>query len=409
MLALAGAALMALPLGANAAWLVEPSARLEVGYDDNVRLRSVDEEDAIVTDVNVQAALRNVTEISSVSALAGIGVTHYSGVDSFEDDTRERLYLVVASRLLRERGSFGLDGSLRREDLLRTIDVLGPGLDSGLSTDAEAGSGSDAALGDDLLTDGDADLGTVETLVRRTVARIQPHAGFEINPRTTVMVSYAFEDASFDGTADGDGIQDSRSHTGTLELQRQLSPRDLGSLQVQRSRFEPEVSREVDTWEARLGWERQITERVRSRLSVGASRIEADAGTDTGLLLLARVDRSLERGGLYAIVERTLRPSAFGEVLEFDQIVVGSYQRLSDRLSWSLRARASRNDASAAGGFDRSQKYADFSPSLRWLLTPAWSVAVNYTYTWVDRDRDSTSASRNAIGISLSYAPPRRL
>jgi hypothetical protein len=400
---------LTLSITVQAAWVIEPSARLETAYDDNVRLRSVDEEDGIVTDLNVQARLRNVTEVSSISALAGIGVTHYSGVDSFDDETRDRMFLQLASQRLTERGSFGLDGSLRREDLLRTIDLIDPSFGSDASVESDDGSASEAQLGDDLITEGDADLGTVETLIRRSTIRVSPNASFDIDPRTAIRLSYRYEDTSFDDTDETDSIQDSESHAGILALRRELSPRDTGSLEVQRTRFEPDTRPNVDTWEGRLGWERQVTERVRSRLSAGASRIETDAGNETGFLFRARIDSITERGSLYALVERSLRPSAFGEIIEFDQLVFGAYQAISDRLSWSLRARASRNDSSADETFDRSQKYADVSPSLQWQLTNAWSIGAAYTYTWVDRERDVTSTKRNAVSVSLTYSPPRRL
>lgn len=405
----AAGALLLLTVSAQGAWVVEPSARLETGYDDNVRLRSVDEEDAIVTDVNAQARLRNATEISNISALAGVGVTHYSGVDSFDDDTRDRLFLELTSERQTERGAFGLDASMRREDLLRTIELIDSAFGGEQSTDAGGGGATDAELSDELITDGDADLGTVETLVRRSIIDVEPNASFDLNPRTAIEFGYRYEDISFDDTDDADGIQDSKSHAAILGLRRDLTPRDVGTLQVERTRFEPDVSQEVDTWEARLGWERQVTERIRSRLSAGASRIDTDTGEETGLLFLARIDRSTERGNLFALVQRALRPTAFGEIIEFDQLVVGGYQRISDRLSWSLRARASRNDSSAQGAFDRSQNYANVSPSIRWQLTPAWSIGTAYTYTWVDRERDTTTTTRNAVSISLTYSPPRRL
>jgi hypothetical protein len=407
---LVAATLLSIPITAQAAWVIEPSARLETAYDDNVRLRPVNEEDGIVTTVNAQARLRNVTEVSSISALAGIGVTHYSGVDSFDDDTRDRMFLQLASRRLTERGSFGLDGSLRREDLLRTIDLIDSSFGSDLSQESADGATSGTeGLSDELVTDGDADLGTVQTLVRRSTIRVVPNASYDIDPRTSIRLSYRYVDTSFDDTDDADSIQDSQSHAGILDLRRELSPRDSGSLQIQRTRFKPDLRADVDTWEARFGWERQVTERVRSRLSAGASRIESDGGNETGFLFSARIDRSTERGNLYALVERTLRPSAFGEIIEFDQLIFGTDQAISDRLSWSLRARASRNDSSAEGVFDRSQNYADVSPSLRWQLTDAWSIGTGYTYTWVDRDRDTTSTTRNAVSVSLTYSPPRRL
>ena len=52
---LAAAALL-VPFSAQGAWVVEPSAEIASGYDDNVRLAPGDlKEDGIITDVTAQA------------------------------------------------------------------------------------------------------------------------------------------------------------------------------------------------------------------------------------------------------------------------------------------------------------------------------------------------------------------
>ncbi|MEA3276088.1 MAG: hypothetical protein U9Q81_12515, partial [Pseudomonadota bacterium] len=101
--------LAALGSGAASAegWRFEPSANLETGYDDNVRLTSTDAEEAF--SVNLNAALRTIrsSEVTDVRFAIGLAANRYAGISDL-DNTSGFAGLELGYRLERQQFRLGL-------------------------------------------------------------------------------------------------------------------------------------------------------------------------------------------------------------------------------------------------------------------------------------------------------------
>lgn len=394
--ATAGIVMLSLATPALAAWVVTPAAELGVRHEDNVRLSATNEESAIVSSATLQAELANITEISEVSALVGGSFDYYSNTDANLDDRDTQFAKLMAIRSA-ERLSFGIDGSFQREILLRSARMI---------SDLPGGEGELPI--DDTDLEGDVDQGSVNEQVRRTRIAVRPNVTYQFAENTSATLSYRYLSLDYKDLGQETGLQDSETHSVGVMLAQRFSERDSGHLTLNASRLEPDVGLETDFYEAIVGWNRRLTERSRFNIAVGGRRAESDFAERSGVLLRARYAQATERGELYAQAERSLYPSAYGEILETDRVTLGYGQRLSDRLSWSLSAEGFTTESSVSDDvFSRNRDYVQVVPELRWLLTPNWSVAGRYEYTWVDRESDPDTADNHTVGFSLIYSPQR--
>ena len=227
---------------AHGAWVVEPAARVGTSYDDNVRLTPENEDDAMVTNANLQARVRRLTETSEIAALAQVEVSKYSKVDTISDDLRETGFVELSASRLFQRSSLNFRSSFRRQDLLRNTAIIDDGLSSTDQTAADSGEAPETDLADDLLTASDPDSGSVERQVRRKTIRAQPSFNYQLNERSSVTLGYSFQDQSYDDSESGtlNSQDDFQSHAGTVRFQRQMTLADAAWLEVGYARFEPD-------------------------------------------------------------------------------------------------------------------------------------------------------------------------
>jgi len=397
---------------AEAAWVIEPAANVETRYDDNVRGSASNEESGTINTLGGQARLRNVSDASEVSIMAGGSLSKYSGVDSFENDDRESLFFEGRAQRRLERSQFQLRASLRRQDLLRYFAVLEPVDAAGELGEQELEDMpiiEEPGVEDDLITGVDVDLGSVEELVQRDSIRIEPSYSYQLSARNNITLRYGFSDVSYDDPAQSNSLEDHRSHRASVELARLISPLSSIAVQVEASRFEPEFNLDSDSVSIVATWRQRLSERTTLSLGAGGRTTDNDVYEDSGALFNARIDRSTDTGSLYVTAERNLSPSGYGDQVESDRITFGFRDKLSDRVSWRLNTRAFRTETISQFQQDNSRDYLQVEPSVQWAFAKEWQVRLSYRYTWVDRETDVDTVTSNSVGISLEYVPPRRL
>ena len=108
-------------------------------------------------------------------------------------------------------------------------------------------------------------------------------------------------------------------------------------------------------------------------------------------------------------VERSVLPTAYGDVVEADRINLGYTGAVSETLTFRLNLNAYDIKSDSSGRSSSNRKYATVTPSLSLALSETWNVALGYTYRWTDRENDPSSASSNSASLSLIYRPPSRM
>lgn len=403
-LTLSGASALLVLAGGHAhgAWVIEPSAQLQTSYEDNVRLEQ-DEDDAIVTSATAQARVRNVTETSQVSGVAGLTYLNYSGADELDDE--EAGFLEFDAGRNTERVGYGVRASLRSDVILRRVDRIPEGFDL---SDRDMGDGA-GAIEEELPELGlDVDEGVVREQIERRSMLVSPYLAYSLTERSQTRVGYTFYGLRYDDDARDAGLQESDSHSVFAQLSREVTPLDTMDVRIRASHFEPEASLESDNYELTVGWQRQISPRLTLGGEIGGRRVESDISNDEGLVFSLRGSYDTERGRFSGSLQRSVLPSAFGDVVEADRLELSYRRSLSQRatFSFSLRGYETRRDS---GNSDRDRSFLTAAPNLSYALSPTWNVGVGYTYRWTDREDELGSASGNAVSLSLVYRPPSRL
>jgi len=394
----------------HAAWVIEPSANVETRYDDNMRSKSDNEEGGILTRLGVQARLRQISETTDISVMTGVELAKYSGVDYFKEDSRESFFLEGRANRQFQRYGLNLRTSFNRQDTLRYFRIIEPVtfVEALPEADSEDYLPEELAVEDDLITTVHTDAGSSQQLVQRNRFSVQPSFSYSIDPRTSVQLNYGFYDMSYSDIPRNSPLQESQSHTVGVGIDRATSPRDWVSLMVTRSRYEPELNLDTDSTNVQITWQRKLSERTSLRLSAGARKTETDLFDDTGATFSGRLNHRLPSGSLFLRMERGLEASGYGNEMESDRLSVGYRQKLSDRVSWKISARAFRATRISGVQRDSGREFVQISPSIQWAFSKNWQVRVSYRYTRIDREWIQGLSYSNSVSLSMEYVPSRR-
>ena len=389
---------------AHAAWLGELRGSLESRYDDNTRL-AIDDEDesSVATTGTLEGRLRRVTESSEISAILGGSYLAYSSYDGVRElDDEDIQYADLRARNQGQRLGVGLNGSVRRDVLLRTVGFIRDPIQ-----DFEDAEGA-PIIDDDVISDGgDVDAAFVDEQVRRIRTSATPYLDYQVSQLTRARLGYNYLGLDYDDDL-ATGLQDSESHGVSADLRRQMSAQNAARVTVGASRFETDVTdSETDSYDLTVGWEREFTPRVTGSIDVGGRRTERDDESDTGFLLRLRGIRVTETGSLLGQLEHSLRPNGFGELVETDILLARYSVALSDKWGFELGGRAHRTRQTLETNEDNDRDYVEVGPQLTWSLTEVIALGAFYRYRYIDR-KDEGDASSNAVGIQLAYQPRRR-
>jgi len=391
---------------AQAAWVTDGQLRADSAYDDNPTLSSTGEDDSVINTVHGQAEVRQVTESSSISAIGGISYIDYvdphaDGADLNDKDTE---FADIRSSWRGERLGWGLNGSFRRDVLLRTIGFIRDPLPAGGTDGGDTTSGGD--VGGDHPPNGpppgdNVDAGSVDRQIRRYLGYVSPSVNYALTERTSAQLAYIYSSLHYD-RGDEVGLENSQTNGVRAELERSLSETDRVRLSMAAARFDPELSTKVDAYEMTAGWTRKYSEVAGLSVDAGASYADSQDGqTDNGFVIRVRGYRNTEVGRMFVQAERQLYPTGYG-LVETDRLTLGFEHAMSDTVRLALMG-----DSYKTSG-NNERKYISVGPNLTWSLNSNYSVGATYHYYWVDRESDpGGAASGNSVGVFIAYRPQR--
>lgn len=394
-----GSAVLLWSTAAGAAWLIDPAFELGTGYDDNVRLREQNEQDAIITTATAQAQVRNVTERSEVSAVIGAGYVMYSDVDDLDDEDLQ--FLRLTAHRDSDRTQLGITGSARRDLVLRRIGAILDPLDG--SDDAEGGFTTDGSL-----DTGEVDAGAVRDQVRRMRFNVAPYLLIALNERTDVRFGLQRAQRFFDSDGERAGLRDTTTTGADVRLSRAMTQLTSVNLTTGYALLESDGGPDADTYRATVGWRHQVSPTTEMSVDVGANHVDNDLVSETSLTYRVGGTRTTPLSRLSLQAERSAIASPFGGVVEADRVSARYRQSLSERFEFNLSMYGYRSERIATGP-QQDREYIDVSPELLWRMTPSWNLAAAYTFRWTDREEEPGTATSNAVSLSLRYQPPRRM
>jgi hypothetical protein len=385
---------------AQAAWITDGSARLDTMYEDNVYLAADNEDSAIVTTANVTGEIRQATESSNVSAIAGLRYLNYAQVSNLSDEDEE--FGSLRAWWSRERLRWGINGTFRRDVLLNTVGFIGP-VDPTGGTDTGAGIDPNG----DGVTDGTIDPGSVEEQVRRNRTQLTPFVTYNLSERTNASLRFGYGVLDYSNDEQSQ-LTNNQTRRVVLELVHRFTERDSMRGNVGAGKFDPKDVTNTHTYELTTGWEHRFSELAGASLDIGVSRTEREGKADTGALFRARGFRRTEVGNFFAQVERRLYPSGNGELVETDRLIFGLKRSLSEVIDLSIIGDGYKTGSSGTNLNNTDYRdYIALGPELKWSLSPELAVGATYQFTWANRQSDDGNSAGNSIGIFVSYQPQR--
>lgn len=381
------------------AWVVQPAVALEGIYDDNLRLETEREGPDGVGTARLVGALKlaRVTETVDIAGLLRVDGNYYFGDERNLDNRSNQLFDFSYFR----RGELSRWGgflSYRRDTLLRTIRAVEDPDDVTIEPDA------------------DVDEGLVPADVERQRLSLGPSWSRHLTERIQVGLSYEFSDVSFSGGEDiGDTLETNvveyQNHILGAEMLTRVTQRDRLALLFEGRRFEADNDRKFNSYDLQTGVVHEFSETATGLLTVGARYTEFDLPSgveddETGFVATLGGSKRTGLTTFSGTLERTVSPSASGNLVENDQLILNVSRRLSERAQFILRSRIFETEATQDTASNANRRYIAIEPRLRYAVSPSWSLEAGYEYRRQKRFFETESGDSNAVFLSLIWERP---
>ncbi|MGI9301327.1 MAG: hypothetical protein ACR2RB_01270 [Gammaproteobacteria bacterium] len=381
---------------ANAAgWVFQPTVALGASYSDNYTLSPNLERSVLRSGVSGELGLSRLTDSTTLTGLFRADFAVLSGDDEGLDDNQNQL-LTLNYVNKRERHEFGVDSFIKHDSLIRSVDIVVDPDDVTIEPDADVDDGLER-----------------EVNVERFRFFVNPKWTHRFTELTNVGAEYRLSNTQYDDAGTTDLFEFS-NHFFSTGFSRRVTERDRITGAADATLFRAsDVDREYDSFALAGGLEHNFTETLQGRVNVGVRTtsfdVEGDSGDDTGVTF--RVDGT-KRTGLTIFsgrIQRSLRPSGSGDVVESDELVLNVSRRLTELISFSLRTRLFENESLQSVASDANRRFFSFSPRLRWNISRWWSVDTNYRYRRSKRFNEPESSEDNTAFVSLNYSKPTQI
>ena len=383
------------------AWVLEPSIKLDVGYDDNYGMDVEDATSVTVTKATGELILRRQTEAHYFRGGLLADTVAYHGDDDEDVEPNSNQVLYFYTTFNQPRYRWGTNFRYRRDSLLREAEA-----DTSLDLPAEEQEVQDA---------------TVDQLLDVTRHRIyfNPFYRYNFSRRTDLGVGYDLSSVNHD--KDEDDVQDTEDYVNqsiSFDVGHRLTPLDKVSAKLGYSHFAADITdseeeSDFNTSFLRLGYERSLSPTFTVGGDIGYrvtefSEDDDDITKDGPVASISAVKKTgLTRFELRAGLE--LYPSSIGQVVQTQELVANVTRDLSELIKFSLKSRFYENTAlsgnetifSAEARNDR--RNMTIRPEISWQLTREWKVGAAYQYRREKLESKPLSAEGNALLFSVKY------
>ena len=365
-------------------WQFEPTANLETGYDDNVRLTSSSDAEA-APHVNLDAGIRAIrmTEVSDVRFALGLAGNWYSGVSDLDNTS----------------GFAGLDLGYRLER--HTLSL-------GLSLASES-----------TLTSEVATTGLVQVNRQQNTFTVGPAWSYLLSERARLNLAANYQQVYYEDVQD---LPLYNYRLGSVDFSGSYSYTERLALtgRISYGRYETQgPTNDYENVDLMGGANYQLSATTSLSALFGLRRTEAtiedvDQSTNTqnssGPTYALRFSKSFEAGGGLSLeARRDLMPSGSAEVLDTTGLAANLDVRFRPRWQFLLAATAYRNrQPDGDSGID-DRTYASVEPGIGYVIDESWRLAASYRFRWEDRNELDSNAVSNAIYLSLNWTRPSGL
>ena len=377
-----GAAVLGLALSATPAtadeWFLEARGSVIGTYDDNVRLRDEDKEDAL------GVIVRPELDIHGRGENWDIVFTNFAAFERYDDSSfdSDNFGVELDSSYRTQLQVFGLDGLVSRETTLVTEqDDTGDFEDEGFKHTYEVG----------------------------------PFWSYQFTPRQSIGLGADVEIVDYTGT---DAFDDFQTYGGDISWGYQLTEQDeiTTSFIYSHTNNDDDENSESDFFGIALGWGQEVSDRLDWFFQAGPRYFESEedqpgGGTDKdssfGYFFNGELKyRATELLNLRARVERRVVGSGGGGSTETNRLRLNAHYRFQPRWVASLATAFTLNQDPSDDDDERDRNFFSVTPRIAYVVTPDWQVWSSYRFR-TDNEKGADRAYSNAVFVGVTYSAPK--
>jgi hypothetical protein len=257
-------------------------------------------------------------------------------------------------------------------------------------------------------------------------------ATYRVSETSEITGNYSYSDVNYERFS-----VDFKNHSAVISYNRQLSPRDVFTIQPTYYHYDSDVST-VDSPGLSFGWSHAFTELFSLRAFLGARYTKTEFevaqvffdfdpifGTITPIVIESNetttnwagtADISVNKQGeLYSLTfgfKQDLTYSSVGEPLNTSRFYGNFQRRMTERFSVGVDGSfyVNRPNTNLSDYFDFDRRYFSLRPFLNYRLTENHFLEASYRYqnSYDDDVRDNKTADRNQIWIAVNFRFPRK-
>jgi len=408
---------ISLPIHA-AEWSAQPEVTLRTGYNDNIRLTSVDHDSVWETVLRPAVKFGVATENKGLTGNADFSIRRFtggSGLESSDRLDREDVDLNLNAYHRMERGNSGLGVTITRDSTL----------DSELD-----------------------DTGNViEERATRLSQTLSPSWSRLLTERMRLDLSYRFTTVGYSDELPPLDLIGYNYDVFSASLVRMFSARINGTASYSYSRYKPEIGFDSDTLSLQAGASWNVSQTLSSSILAGLRKtttfstalvptgfcVGADPGAgfpdctggfpvlteyisvpndikNTGAVFSASLSKQLEKTSLSVSLTRSASPSGNGELLDTTSLRVSGERRFTEKLGASLSIQLTDRETitnTGTGSDTGNRRFFRITPKISWRWRHDLRLTAAYEYAENEYANNVGNPSRNAVYLALNYQRPR--
>jgi hypothetical protein len=362
-------------------WFLEGRASVISTYDDNVRLRDKNKEDAL------GVIIRPELDIHGRGQRWDVNLTNFAAFERYDDSNfdSDNFGIELDSVYRTQLQSFELDGLVSRETTLASEQT---------------------------------DTGDFEDEGFKHTFEFDPSWSYQFTPRQSVFMGAGVTVVDYTST---DRFDDFQTYSGNVGWGYQLTQQDevSTSFVYSHNNSDDDENSKSDFYGIGLGWEREISERLNWFIQAGPRYFESeedrfvngqtktDKDSSFGGFLNGRLNyRVSEQTRIRAGVESRVTGSGDGGAVQKNSVRFNISHRFLPKWTASLASTFQINQDPNDDDDSRDRNFFRVRPRVSWQFLQDWQLSASYRFRTDNEDGEKRAYS-NAVFFGLTYSTPK--
>lgn len=363
-------------------WYFQPQARVNMEFDTNPQLRSVNIQDAygIINHLDANYGIRS--DRYTIVSTSMLDLYNYWGSSELNLDRQNFYTDLNGNYQLTERSTLGL-ATVYRKDTSLTSELLNTGL--------------------------------VQNQVPRQSIDVTPTWRYNLSESQMVKSNYSHESVTYD--PNNYGLRDYDTDSGSITYLDQWTPKlqyliALSALHYSSPGIRQLNETTINNYSLNVGFEHRYSETLTFTGSVGARLTETvikpiAQATSLGWLFAVGMNKQFEVGNISINYNRSVSPTGIGLFLQSDSFDASAEYRFSERFKAVLSSSVIITSSTDSKNKEFDRTYYMIEPKLSWDLTRQATLVGGYRYRWQQYDQSNNAlgneALSNAVYVYINY------